>query len=1216
MSTSHRSDSPSQRDPRRPSGRARCLGTALAGWVVLAASPVSPAALPAPTDPALGAHWTFDEPPDAGGWNDATGHGQRAFQSPPSSGVGTDRGIHGAALSLRGAHAIRTDLRGPGGEWASLAFSAWVRPTDLSGFREIFRHEGPNRLLFSFQNGGTILSLGLNVGGYVECDAAIAPDRILDGFWHHCAASFDGEWMRVYLDGREVGSLRHPGRVAVSPDAAAFIGSSGGTGEHFQGLIDELRLHREPLSPAQAAELHRAGSATLRAFADELERRVGPFYPAGKPFAETLAMARQLLAEPGTNLASDLALAVQARLRTAFPDECSRFAAWTGLQPAQFLSNADPDVDAGCAGRLVGLASEYRPLTERQWRDQTPEARRHWQEIDQLRERHDRLAVQGAAARFSPDWIALVMEAGPRIQFRPVVHEAVAPYVPPSTPETRDWSELEARQVLEADWLHQADGKPTVERIRQEILWTRELVARFREDGAGSNAAFDEALARLEALESRASTLVAPDRELYLAVRTLKREVLFRNPVLDFDRVLFVDMPFPQGSEWRHETRHRLGYMAVPGGRLLVLEGLRPDGRLRQLMPQAPLHGSFWRPDVSWDGRRVLFCFKPHNEKAFHLYEIGVDGTGLKQLTDGPFDDLDPVYLPDDRHVAFSTTRGHTYVRCMPPTSAFVLARCRTDGTGIYFISGNNEPDYLASLLPDGRLVYTRWEYTDKPLWRAQKLWTVNPDGTQNLMYWGNQSVWPDLMKDARAIPGTRRVMFTGSAHHDWFAGSVGIVDPDQGLNFPWGLTKVTADVEWPECGNGPVDPVESPHYHPSGRYEAYYSPFPLGARDFLVSASRGGKFVLYLMDVDGNRELIHEGTHQVLHAMPLRPRVRPPVIPDRVAWPGIADRDRPEDGVLFSSSVYQGAPPELQGRARFLRVFSIDAKTYTYWYKRPYISTGPVVSAVQSEGVKRLLGTVPVEEDGSVAFRVPAMLPLHFQLLDDQQRALHTMRSFVHVMPGERRGCLGCHESSSRAAQPRSTPIALTRPPREITPPPWPDRTVSYPRYVRPVLDRYCAKCHEGEGEGRKTLDLTERPSSPVFPEPYLTLIGRPTWGAPYRLPDPVPPGFGLAGTLMVEAYGTVDPQAYVTPPPMSSLSYRSKLIDLVSSGKHHDVKVDETSRLRLVAWVDALCPFLGDDEIREIPDPEFQGIDWLAVRPRVRSAPRITRPGPLDGE
>ena len=596
----------------------------------------------------------------------------------------------------------------------------------------------------------------------------------------------------------------------------------------------------------------------------------------------------------------------------------------------------------------------------------------------------------------------------------------------------------------------------------------------------------------------------------------------------------------------------------------------QPPGKqaLTQLAPQAPLHGSFWRPDLSWDAKKVVFCFKPHNEKAFHLYEVAVDGSGLVQLTDGIFDDFDPIYLPDG-HLLFSTTRGHTYVRCMPPTNAYVLARCDLQGKDIYLVSYNNEPDYLPCVMDDGRIVYTRWEYTDKPLWRAMKLWTMHPDGTQVMMFWGNQSVWPDLVKDARPIPGSRRVMITGSAHHNWFSGSVGIIDPDKGFNFPDGLTKITADVPWPECGNGPIDPVESPRYHASGQYPAYYSPYPLSERDFLVSAQRNGKFILYLMDIDGNRELIYEGINNVFDAQPLRPRPRPPVLTDRVAWPDRKDRLNPKPGVIFSGNVYHGAPPELRGKARYLRVLHIDEKTYTYWHKRPYISTGPVVSAVQSEGVKRVVGTVPIESDGSVSFYAPPAMALHFQLLDGGFRALQTMRSFVGVMPGERRGCLGCHESHSRTPEIRLSAAALAREPRAITPPPWGDDSVSYARYVRPVLDKYCSKCHEGNGEARKVFDLTERPSAPVFNEPYWTLIGRPTWAAPYVKPATPIPGFGIANVLMVEAYNTVDPAAYRTPKPMTHLSYKSRLVEIASSGKHYDVKCDPVSVQRLIAWI-----------------------------------------------
>ncbi|MEZ6080940.1 MAG: hypothetical protein R3C56_36305 [Pirellulaceae bacterium] len=459
---------------------------------------------------------------------------------------------------------------------------------------------------------------------------------------------------------------------------------------------------------------------------------------------------------------------------------------------------------------MLELLVEYKPLTERQCEFQTSEQLSKWNEVEDILKRFERLKKLGDSARFSPEWIEIMLAAERHIQLRPSVDEAVAPYVTPQTPPTKNLSAEEAQGALHRDWLHQADQDPSPDRIEQEIQWARELAERIVSSSSGKADLACE-ISELDALSKQVAALTAPDAELYFKVRAVKRTIAFKNPVVDFSKVLFVDMPFPQGNEWPHETRHRLGYMAVPGARLLVLDGLTPAGTLTKLMPNAPLHGSFWRPDLSYDAQKVLFCFKPHNEKSFHLYEINIDGSGLVQLTDGPYDDLDPIYLPDGEHILFSTSRGHTYVRCMPPTNAYVLARCNSDGKDVYLISRNNEPDYLPSVMNDGRVVYTRWEYTDKPLWRAQSLWTTHPDGTQVATLWGNQSVWPDLLKDARSIPGSRRVMFTGSAHHNWFSGSVGIIDPEKGLNFPNGLTKVTAELAWPESGNGPVDPIESP---------------------------------------------------------------------------------------------------------------------------------------------------------------------------------------------------------------------------------------------------------------------------------------------------------------------------------------------------------------------------------------------------------------------
>ena len=765
---------------------------------------------------------------------------------------------------------------------------------------------------------------------------------------------------------------------------------------------------------------------------------------------------------------------------------------------------------------------------------------------------------------------------------------APAPQLEPKEPETRSLSEAEAAAALERDWIFQAEEKPLAARAAEEIRWARDLAARIAKDPKAPDLKAE--LADLAAAETRLAG--KPDdaaaKAAYLGVRAAKRRIMLKNPVVDFSQVLFVDEPYPQGREWQHQARHRNGMMAVPGGRLLVLDGLSPAGKLRKLAPEKP--GYFWRPDLSFDGKKVLFCYRPHDGKSFHLYEIGADGTGLRQLTSGPYDDLDPIYLPDG-HLLFSTSRSNTYVRCMPYTYSYVLARCDADGGHVYLVSQNNEPDWCPSLLNDGRVIYSRWEYTDKALWRIESLWTTNQDGTDTATFWGNQSVWPDHLAEPRAIPGSNRVMFTGLAHHNWFAGSIGILDPEQGHNFPKGLAKVTSETPWPECGTPPEDPHESATYHTSGRFGAYKTPWPLSEKDFLVSAERGGKFALYLMDTDGNRELVYEGAFNIWHAMPLKPRPRPPAQPDRVAWPGTGkDRKPLEPGVLFSANVYQGMPDAVRGKAKMLRVIQMDARTYSLWTRDARYS-GPAVSVLQDDGVKRILGTVPIESDGSVSFRVPPGQALHFQICDEFGRALQTMRSFTGVMPGEQRGCIGCHEMHS--ATPAVADAAAThRAPSDLTPPPWGTATVGYERFVQPVLDRYCGKCHEGEGKARRKLDMTLRPAG-VFKEPYVTLVNS-----------------GLAGALMAENYGQSDPASYVTSPPMTHLSYTSTLIDHAMSGRHKGVKVEGVDLQKLIAWVDANCPFRGDEEIRALPDPDFAGIENLPVRPQVKSAPIIARP------
>jgi len=335
----------------------------------------------------------------------------------------------------------------------------------------------------------------------------------------------------------------------------------------------------------------------------------------------------------------------------------------------------------------------------------------------------------------------------------------------------------------------------------------------------------------------------------------------------------------------------------------------------------------------------------------------------------------------------------------------------------------------------------------------------------------------------------------------------------------------------------------------------------------------------------------------------------------------------------MYSVNVFEGAPLLPRDKVKYLRVLQIDAKTYTPW-RKTYQHSGPSISVTQADGVKRILGTTAVEADGSVCFRVPPGRALHFQLLDKEFRCIQTMRSFTGVMPAEVRGCVGCHERRNSTPVNTGGGLAMRRGAQALTPPPWgAEVSIGYERFVQPVLDKYCGKCHQGEGKGRKKLDLTLRNSSlrdPVFPklppqfkEPYVTLVGGGNnWYAPvnkkliskHGLPS------SISGCLIVEGYRERTPEALAVLKPMTHMSSASLLISRAMDEKHIKAKMDPKSLRRLIGWVDANGPYLGEEEIRQMPDPvhkaEFKhpynsgySIPMPVVKPRLNTAPRINR-------
>ena len=130
--------------------------------------------------------------------------------------------------------------------------------------------------------------------------------------------------------------------------------------------------------------------------------------------------------------------------------------------------------------------------------------------------------------------------------------------------------------------------------------------------------------------------------------------------------------------------------------------------------------------------------------------------SGLRRLTSGPYDDYEPTYLPDGG-IVFVSTRCQCWVNCWM-TQVGVLYRCDADGGNIRRLSHNAEHDNTPAVLPDGRILYTRWEYVDRSQVEFHHLWTINPDGSGEMIYYGNMH--PGIvMIDAKPIPNSRNVL-------------------------------------------------------------------------------------------------------------------------------------------------------------------------------------------------------------------------------------------------------------------------------------------------------------------------------------------------------------------------------------------------------------------------------------------------------------------------
>lgn len=661
-------------------------------------------------------------------------------------------------------------------------------------------------------------------------------------------------------------------------------------------------------------------------------------------------------------------------------------------------------------------------------------------------------------------------------------------------------------------------------------------------------------------------------RDLYFRARWAVPQLALSNPLLDFDKILFVKRV--PGS-YSHMSDQNYGWWSRPGGGIFILEGFKSDApRLKCLTEQLPT-GSFTSPDLSYDGRKILFAYckyYPHvagernkvdkerlpEDAFYHVFEMNVDGSGLRQLTKGRYDDFDARYLPNGDIVFLSTRCGQfvqctkaatmqttevtlpdSYVRCggdhYRPVAVYTLHLMDKDGGNLRALSPFENFEWTPSIANDGRILYARWDYVDRDNMPYMKLWSTNPDGTNPQMVYGNFTRNPHCVFEARSIPGSHKMILTASAHHSITGGSLAILDPLRAMDGLEAIQRLTPEVCFPEVEGWP---------------QTYYvNPFPLSEKYFLTgwsnqplrgegSGNSANSVGIYLYDAFGNLELIYrDPTISCMYPLPLQPRFKPPAISSRMAWDGA------QEGRILLLNVYEGLKGVPRGAVKKLRIVAAPAKV------QPEMNR-PNLGVTRDDPGKCVLGTVPVEADGSAYFRVPSGLGIFFQALDKDGVAIQTMRSLTYVQPGQTLTCVGCHEARNTAPR-NGAALAAMRAPSKITVGPegsWPLR---YDRLVQPVLDKHCVRCHRSDGANKDAarLDLTHADKS------YQALLnyGKPSlaehvWTR-YR------EGRSVAG---------------------GGAAQTSALLALLRRG-HYGVKLDDDSSTRLVTWMDTYAQRLG---------------------------------------
>jgi Hydrazine synthase alpha subunit middle domain/WD40-like Beta Propeller Repeat len=604
---------------------------------------------------------------------------------------------------------------------------------------------------------------------------------------------------------------------------------------------------------------------------------------------------------------------------------------------------------------------------------------------------------------------------------------------------------------------------------------------------------------------AQGSNATADARQVLLETMGAHEEIIFACRQEGLDGHWYANFGYyAEGNDRKaYRARGQLCKLNVRSGEVIVLVDA-PEGTVRD-------------PQVHYDGYKILFSYRKSGTEHFHLYEINADGTGLRQLTDGPHNDIEPAYLPDGG-IVFCSDRCNRWVNCWL-TQVAVLYRCDEDGTNLRPLSSNNEHENTPWPLPDGRILYQRWEYVDRSQVHYHHLWTMNPDGTGQMVFYGNMHAGT-LMIDAKPIPNTEDILAIFSPGH--------------------GMREHTGDVTIVSPKMGPDDPAAARRISKTNDFR---DPYPL-SKDYFLAAQKDR---LILMDTQGQSWPIYHlpaalaQQEVTLHEpRPLRPRSTERIIPPRVV---------PQDttGTLVLNDIYNGRRMEGVEPGEIKKLLVLESLPMPIHY------TGGMdpVSFGGTFTLERVVGTVPVEPDGSAYMELPALRSFFFVALDENDNSVKRMQSFLTVMPGETTSCVGCHEQRTNTPASRSTSnlLALERDPRKVAPITEIPDVFDFPRDIQPILDKHCAECHDYDK--RKGGVILTGDHGPMFSHSYYTLTYRREF-----------------------VDGRNDPKSNLAPRSIGAVA--SPLMKKLA-GDHHDVQLSPQEIKMIRYWIESGAPYPG---------------------------------------